>query len=128
MAEILLTPDLRTQNHSVYFLFSQYLVFNGAGTPRSAQANAKEWKKTLIFPNEHFYYDPRGTRISIYNGTGDVFKHLLTMWHTVVLPERVKLFADSHEANKLYVAINQLETDVMIDDFDADMKKLNELT
>lgn len=128
MSEILLMDEVRRQSRSVDWIFGQFLVFNGARVPSNAKAKAIEWKKTLIFPSEKYYYTEDGHRIWIHNGTEDEFEDLLETWHQIIGPEREKLLECSREASALHLTIEKLKLDAKIDGFGGDISKLTELT
>lgn len=123
----MLSDEVRRQNRSVDWIFSQFLVLNEAAVPLNAQTNAIKWKKTLIFPTEKYYYTEDGHRIWIHNGTGGEFEGLLKIWHEDIIPERERLLECSREASALHLAIEKLKVDAKIDGFGADMSKLDEL-
>lgn len=127
LSNILLTDEVRRENRSVDFIFGQFLLYTGTRTSPNAQDTAIEWKKTLIFPKEKYYYTEDGHRIWIHNKTGDAFKDLLNLWHTKIRPDRVKLFECSREATALYNDIEKLKVDAKIDGFTGDISKLKEL-
>lgn len=127
LSEILLTDEVRRENRSVDWICSQFLVYEGADMPPNAQNNAIQWKKTLIFPEQKYYVNEDGHRISIHNGLEDEFKGLMEIWHEKIRPGREKLLQCSREASALHLAIEKLKTDAKIDGFGGDNAKLKEL-